>query len=46
MIDFPDREQVTTVLMNLYQWTFWVVFGLAVVTVGYCIWHLIPKKEY
>jgi hypothetical protein len=45
-MDLPDREQVTVVLMHAYQWTFHLVFVIALFTIGYIIWHLIPKKEY
>ena len=45
-MNLPEREQVVEVLMAIYDWTFHMVFLLAIVTIGYCIWHLIPKKEY
>jgi hypothetical protein len=45
-MNLPDREQVVVVLMDLYQWTFHLVFVIAIFTIGYIIWHLIPKKEY
>jgi len=44
--ELPTREDVVTVLMNIYDWTFHIIFGLAIITIAYCIWHLIPKKEY
>jgi len=42
----PEREDVVAVLMDVYEWTFHVVFVLAVLTILYVIWHLIPKDEY
>jgi len=45
-VNLPDREDVVAVLMNVYEWTFHLVFVIAVLTIGYLIWHLIPKKEY
>ena len=32
--------------MRLYHATFAVVFVLAIFTILYILWHLIPKKEY
>ena len=45
-MSIPDREQVVIVLMNLYDWTFHLVFVIAIFTILNIIWHLIPKKEY
>ena len=45
-MDFFTREQVIPVLMTIYQWTFHMVFIIAIFTVLNIIWHLIPKKEY
>jgi hypothetical protein len=45
-VSLPDREEVVTVAMHLYDWTFHLVFVIAVLTIGYLIWHLIPRKEY
>ena len=42
----PEREDVVAVLMDVYEWTFHVVFVLADLTILYVIWHLIPKDEY
>jgi hypothetical protein len=42
----PAREDVVAVLMNIYEWTFHLVFVLAVGVVLYVIWNLIPRKEY
>jgi hypothetical protein len=44
--ELPTREEVVVVVMKIYDWTFHMVFLLAIVTIAYCIWHLIPKKEY
>ena len=45
-LSLPDREQVVVVLMHVYNWTFHLVFVIAIFTVLNIIWHLIPKKEY
>ena len=45
-MNIPEREDVVAVLMNVYEWTFHIVFVLAVLTICYVIWHLIPKDEY
>jgi len=45
-MSLPDREQVVAAFMALYEWTFHVVFVLAVFTILYVLWHLIPRKEY
>jgi hypothetical protein len=45
-VSIPDREEVVAVLMNLYDWTFHLVFVIAIFTIVYIIWHLLPRKEY
>lgn len=45
-LHIPDREHVVAVLMTLYQWVFGLVFILAIGTILFVLWHLIPKKEY
>jgi len=45
-MSLPERAQVVAVLMDIYQWTFRMVFIVAVFTVLNILWHLIPKKEY
>jgi hypothetical protein len=45
-MSIPEREDVVSVLMNVYEWTFHLVFIVAIFTIAYIIWHLIPKKEY
>ena len=46
LLALPDREQVVAVLMNIYEWTFHLVFIMAIGTILYVLWHLYPKKEY
>lgn len=45
-MNIPSREQVVEWGMNLYQGTFLVVFLLAIFTILYILWHLVPKQEY
>jgi hypothetical protein len=45
-LDLPEREEVVEALMRLYDWTFYAIFVLAIITISYCVWHLIPKREY
>jgi hypothetical protein len=45
-MNLPERDDVVAVLMGIYEWTFHIVVILAVATILYVIWHLIPKKEY
>jgi len=45
-MELPDREQVIPILMDIYQWTFHLVFIVAVFTVLNILWHLFPRKEY
>lgn len=45
-MDLPSRERVVEWGMGLYNATFAVVFVLAVFTILYILWHLVPKSEY
>lgn len=45
-MSLPERDQVIAVLMTIYDWTFHLVFIIAIGTIFYVIWNLIPKKEY
>ena len=45
-MSLPERAQVVSFLMSVYEWTFHIIFILAIITVANIIWHLIPKKEY
>jgi hypothetical protein len=45
-MSLPEREEVVSVLMGIYDWTFHLVFIIAIGTLAYVIWHLIPRKEY
>lgn len=45
-MNLPSHDEVVAIGMVLYRATFLVVFVLAVFTILYILWHLVPKKEY
>lgn len=46
LLGVPEREQVVTFLMHVYDVLFWMIFMIALCTIAWLLWHLIPKKEY
>lgn len=42
----PTREEVIEVGMQVYQYTYYAISIIAVITIIMIVSHLVPRKEY